>query len=97
MIVKILGTGCPSCKKLEANTIEALKELKMLASIVKVTEIDEIMSYGIMTPPALVLDEQLLSFGQVPSVAEIKELIENRDGGDEPSCSTGCSSCSGCH
>jgi small redox-active disulfide protein 2 len=98
MIVKILGTGCPNCKKLERNTEEALKELKIETKIVEIKDIDEIMSYGIMTPPALVVDEKLLVYGQVPAVAEIKDLIQHRDskegnnymGCDCNSCDHGC-------
>lgn len=95
MIVKILGTGCPNCKKLENNTREALKELEIKAEIIKVTEIDEIMAYGIMTPPALVIDEKLLVYGQIPTAKEVKKMIENRDTNVVDKTSTGCD-CDSC-
>lgn len=76
MNIKILGTGCSNCKLLEQNTREALKQLGREAEIEKVTEIQDIMSYGIMSTPALVLDGIVLVVGMVPSVNEIKEKIE---------------------
>lgn len=75
MNIKILGTGCPNCQKLEANTKQALKELNIDAKIEKVTDIQEIMSYGIMSMPAVVVDEKVISFGFVPSAEEIKKLL----------------------
>ncbi len=75
MIIKILGTGCPSCKKLEANTREALKQLDQDDEVVKITDISEIMSYGVMSLPALVADEKVLSYGAVPAVEAIKDMI----------------------
>lgn len=75
MIIKILGTGCSNCKKLEANTIEALKQLNRNDEVVKITDISEIMVYGVMSVPALVADEKVLSHGAVLSVEEIKSLL----------------------
>lgn len=75
MIIKILGTGCSKCKKLEANTKEAVKELGIEASIEKVESIQDIMVYGIMSTPALVVDEQIKVVGRVPSVEDIKKYL----------------------
>lgn len=75
MIIKILGTGCPNCKRLEVNTIEALKQLDRNAEVVKVTDIKEIMGYGVMSLPALVAGEKVLIYGAVPSVEDIKKLL----------------------
>lgn len=75
MAIKILGTGCPSCKKLEKNTAEALKQLNRKDEIVKITDISEMMSYGVMSLPALVADNKVLSYGSVPTVEAIKDLI----------------------
>ena len=77
MNIKILGTGCPNCLRLEQNTREALKQLGKEAAVEKVTEIADIMSYGIMSTPALVVDEAVLVVGMVPSVEELKNKLAN--------------------
>lgn len=79
MIVKILGSGCPNCKKLEANTQKAVNELDVKAVIEKVTDYGLIMNYGIMSTPALVIDEQVASYGRIPDVAEIKEMLSKHN------------------
>jgi len=76
MEIKILGTGCPNCIRLEANVNSVLKELEKKADIIKVTDIEEIMSYGVMSTPALVIDNKLVSYGKINSVEEIKEMIK---------------------
>lgn len=89
MNIKILGTGCPNCQRLEANTKQALEELKMEAVVEKISEIQDIMSYGIMSTPALVVDDTVLTAGMVPSVEQIKEALQNHN---KP---TGACSCGG--
>lgn len=76
MIIKILGTGCSNCKKLEANVKEAVKGLGIEASVEKVEDIQDIMAYGIMKTPALVVDEQVKVMGRVPSVEDIKKYLK---------------------
>lgn len=76
MVIKILGTGCPNCKKLEANAKEAINQLGLDASVEKVENIKDIMKYGVMRTPALVVDEQVKSMGKVLSTEEIKKLLE---------------------
>ncbi|XJZ27294.1 thioredoxin family protein [Bacillota bacterium Lsc_1132] len=76
MVIKILGTGCSKCKKLEANVKEAVEKLGANAEIVKVEEIKDIMSYGVMSTPALVIDEKVKIYGKVASVNEIVKLIQ---------------------
>ena len=76
MKIKILGTGCPNCKILEKNTKEAIEELNLKAEVEKVTDITEIMEYGIMSTPALVVDEKVVSYGKVLSSEEIKKLLK---------------------
>ncbi len=76
MLIKILGTGCPKCKKLEANAIEAVKQLGIDASVEKVTDLDAIMDYGVMMTPALVIDEKVLASGKVLSPADIIAKIK---------------------
>jgi small redox-active disulfide protein 2 len=75
MIIKILGSGCPNCVKLESNAKKAVAELGIEAVIEKVTDIGLIIGYGVMSTPALVIDEQIMTYGVIPGVAEIKEMI----------------------
>jgi small redox-active disulfide protein 2 len=75
MILKILGTGCANCKKLEANVKEAVKDMGLDAEVKKVENIKDIMSYGVMGTPALVKDEKVLFAGRVPNVDAIKKYI----------------------
>lgn len=75
MIIKILGTGCANCKKLLANTEEAIKELQLDAKIEEVKDIDKIIDYGVMKTPALVVDEKVKSVGRVLGKEEIKKIL----------------------
>ena len=75
MKIEILGTGCPKCKQLEENARKAVAELGKQAEIVKVTDIDKIISYGVMTTPAIVIDGEVRG-GGVASVEEIKKWLE---------------------
>ncbi len=76
MKIKILGTGCPNCLQLEKNVREALKNSDKKAQIAKVTEIQEIMKYGVMSMPAIAINNKIKSYGRVNSVGEIMEMIE---------------------
>lgn len=76
MIVKVLGTGCANCKRLEDLAAKAVADLGMDAEIVKVTDIGEIMGYGVMSTPALVVDEQLRLAGRVPSYDEVVTILQ---------------------
>lgn len=75
MKIEILGTGCPKCKKLEENARKAVEELKKDAEIVKVTDINKIVEYGVMSTPALVIDGKVKSYGKVADVEEIKDML----------------------
>ena len=75
MIIKILGSGCANCVRLEANTKQALSTLGMEATVEKVTDFGDIASYGVMKTPGLVVDEQVLVSGRVPDAAEIAKLL----------------------
>lgn len=75
MIIKVLGSGCSNCKKLEENTRKAIEELGIEATIEKVTDFKEIMAYGVMKTPALVVDEKVKIMGRVPSPDEIKKYL----------------------
>jgi small redox-active disulfide protein 2 len=76
MIIKILGSGCPNCKKLEANTKKALKELNLEATVEKVEDFEKIMEYGVMSTPALVVDEEVKFFGRVASPKDIAKYLQ---------------------
>jgi len=73
--IKVLGTGCAKCKKLEEWTIEAAESLGIEYNLEKVSDIKEILSYGVMITPALVVDKKVVVKGQVPSIEEIKNLL----------------------
>ena len=76
MIIKVLGSGCASCYKLEENVRKALAEKGLEAEVVKVTEFRDILKYGVMKTPALVIDEEVKVLGKVPTVDEIKALLK---------------------
>lgn len=76
MIIKILGPGCKNCVTLKENTEAALKETGVEAEVVKVTDFKDIMAYGVMKTPALVIDEKVVSYGKVLKPKEIAEIIE---------------------
>lgn len=75
MNIKILGTGCPKCKTLEKLTREVVEQNGIDATITKVEDIVEIMKYGIMATPALVVDEKVTIKGRIPSIDEIKRVL----------------------
>jgi small redox-active disulfide protein 2 len=75
MNIKILGTGCAKCHQLEKTTKEVAKELGIDATIEEVKEIDKIITYNVLITPGLVINEQLVSSGKVPTKAEITQLI----------------------
>ena len=76
MKIEILGTGCPKCKQLEANARKALEEVGKKAEIVKVTDINKIVDYGIMSTPAIAIDGKVKSSGKVADVEEIKKWLK---------------------
>ncbi len=74
--IQILGTGCPKCTKLSENAENAARELGIEYEIEKVTDITDIMNFGVMMTPALAVDDEVRVVGKVASVEEIKIMIQ---------------------
>lgn len=77
MEIKVLGTGCPKCKALENNVLEAANEMGLHVNIEKVTDINKIMEYNIMMTPGLVINNKVKAFGRIPSKDEVKKFIQD--------------------
>jgi small redox-active disulfide protein 2 len=73
--IQILGTGCPKCKKLTENAEKAARELDGDYEIIKVTDINEIMKFGVMMTPGLAVNDEVKSVGKVLSPDEIKKIL----------------------
>ena len=73
--LQILGTGCPKCRQLAANAEEAARALGIEYELIKVTDINEIMQFGVMLTPALAVDGAIKVVGKVPSPDEIKAML----------------------
>ncbi len=73
--LQILGTGCSKCKTLTEQVEQAAREIGIKHEIVKVTDLQEIVSFGVMTTPALAVDGQVKVAGNIPSIEELKRLI----------------------
>ena len=78
MIVKILGSGCANCRKLEENTRAALADLGLSAEVEHVTDVGQIAGYGVMRTPGLVVDEEVIVSGRVPTAAQVRHLLAPR-------------------
>lgn len=78
MHVKILGSGCANCVNLEKATRQAVDELGLQATFEKVTDYADIATYGILRTPGLVVDEQVLLSGRVPTTGQVKDLLAGR-------------------
>jgi small redox-active disulfide protein 2 len=75
MKIQILGTGCPKCNKLYQNAKAAVEAAGIEADIEKITNLNDIMAFGVMVTPALAIDGQIKSSGKVPSADEIKQMF----------------------
>jgi small redox-active disulfide protein 2 len=75
-IIKILGTGCPKCKAMEAIVKEVVAQHNYEVQVIKVEDIVKIMEYNIMSTPALVIDEEIIIKGRVPSKTEVEDLLK---------------------
>jgi len=75
MTIKVLGSGCPNCQRLEANVRLVLDHLGIQASVEKVTDYGAILAYGVGSTPALVIDEQVVLAGRVPSLRQLEGIL----------------------
>ena len=75
MDIKILGTGCPRCGKLEKRTMNVLAQMNIAANVEKVTDIRQIMTYGVLSTPALAINGSVKCAGRIPRPEEIKSWI----------------------
>jgi small redox-active disulfide protein 2 len=73
--IKILGSGCANCHTLEARTREAVTHLGLTAEVEAVTDYATIVGYGVMSTPALVVDEQVVMSGRVPTTGQVAEML----------------------
>lgn len=80
MNIKILGGGCASCKKLYENTKKAVAETGITADTEYITDMEKVMAYGVMSMPALVVNEQVVTMGKVLKPAEIAKILEKVSG-----------------
>ena len=75
--IKVLGAGCANCKRLEQIARKAVQSMAVDAEVIKVTDYQEILSYDILKTPGLVIDEQVVSTGRIPTEAEIITFLAN--------------------
>jgi small redox-active disulfide protein 2 len=90
MEIKVLGPGCANCNKLEKVVSEAAKELGITDPVQKVSDIKEMLSFGVISTPALVIDGKVKFSGRVPSKDEIKRYLQGESGSNSCGCNCGC-------
>jgi small redox-active disulfide protein 2 len=74
--IKVLGPGCPKCKTMYANVVEAVKQSGIEAAVVKVEDIEEMLKYNVLTTPVLVIDEEIKIKGRAAQVSEVIDLLK---------------------
>jgi len=75
LTIKVLGSGCANCKRVEQIVRKVVEEMSLDAEIIKVTEYPEIMKYNIISSPGLVINEKIVSTGRIPSPAEVSTFV----------------------
>ena len=73
--IKVLGSGCANCKRLAQIAHKVVENMALDAEIIKVTDYNDIMAYNVMSTPGLVINEKLVSFGRIPSEAEVTTFL----------------------
>jgi small redox-active disulfide protein 2 len=94
--IQVLGSGCPSCKKLFELTKQAVEELGITTEVEYVTDIQEIIKLGVMSSPVLTINGKVVLAGSLPKVEKIKELIEKDESKESNINSSDSCSCGGC-
>ena len=77
LTIKVLGSGCANCKRVEQIVRKIVTEMSLEAEVVKVTDYNDITSYNILSTPGLVINEKVVSYGRIPSPAEVTTWITN--------------------
>lgn len=77
LTIKVLGSGCANCKRLEQIARKVVEDMSMQADIVKVTDYNDIMAYNVISTPGLVINEKLVSSGRIPTPAEVTIWLTN--------------------
>ena len=77
LTIKVLGSGCANCKRVEQIVHKVVEEMALQAEIIKVTEYPEIMKYNVMSTPGLVINEKIVSTGRIPTPAEVTSWLTN--------------------
>jgi small redox-active disulfide protein 2 len=77
LTIKVLGSGCANCHKVEEIAKQAVAQLAIEAQVEMITDMKEIMRYGVMNTPGVVIDDKVVSAGRVPSLSQITTLITN--------------------
>lgn len=75
LTIKVLGSGCPNCQKVEAAAKSAVASMGVEAEVIKVTDYGQIMTYNVLATPGLVINEKLVAAGRIPSEAEVMTWV----------------------
>jgi len=83
MKIQVLGSGCPTCKKLYESTLQAVEELKSNDEVEYITDVQKILEMGVMSSPVLAIGGKAVIVGSVPNVEKIKEIIQKNSGSED--------------
>ncbi len=77
LTIKVLGSGCANCKRLEQIAYKVVTEMSIEAEVVKVTDYNDIMTYNVLSTPGLVINDKVVLSGRIPTPAEVKTWLAN--------------------